>query len=288
LHGTFTAVSGQYGYLVKVATPPACLRQITIVTRFQMNPRALPALATGTNELTYKAGPSQERWPVPVVVSRMEQFADRAENLRYVSEQAQGFLAAPNAAPAEVTFKLAAPDSVPISGFDAGGRFLDIRNREAPDKFTAEVRQTAYESPVPPASRSATLAWSVAPDGPYTELWRYTPDLKWKDGIPIDRTLLWPEVFRTVRSLPAGTRQVYVRYRLSGVALDSLRLAVVAPSDQRSPLLEITHLWHEGAAARSHVERIPEPWRERPYKVQTGGGGITNDAVIFYCPPPQP
>ena len=27
-------------------------------------------------------------------------------------------------------------------------------------------------------------------------------DLKWKDGVPIDRTLRWPEVFREVRVLP--------------------------------------------------------------------------------------
>ncbi|HET9321359.1 MAG TPA: hypothetical protein VFO27_16335, partial [Bryobacteraceae bacterium] len=83
-----------------------------------------------------------------------------------------------------------------------------------------------------------------------------------------------------------NTRRVYVRYHLKGMALDNLRLAAVSPAQSRSPLLEVTHLWHEGSQARSHVERITEPWRERRYSVQTGAGApIANDALILYCPP---
>jgi hypothetical protein len=135
----------------------------------------------------------------------------------------------------------------------------------------------------------ASLAWSLAQGGPYTELWHYDPDLKWKDGVHIDRTLRWPEVFHEVRGLPAGARRVYVRYRVQGMALDSLRLASISAEEHRSPMLEVTHLWHEGSAARSHVERIAEPWRERQYPVRTGATAhITNDAVILYCPPGKP
>jgi len=78
---------------------------------------------------------------------------------------------------------------------------------------------------------------------------------------------------------------VYVRYLLRGVALDSVRLAVISPEQLRSPVLEVTHLWHEGNQARSHVEKIGEPWREHQYGVQTGAAAITNDALILYCPP---
>jgi hypothetical protein len=54
-------------------------------------------------------------------------------------------------------------------------------------------------------------------------------------------------------------------------------------------VLEVTHLWHEGSVARSHVERIAEPWRERQYSVRAGATAqISNDAVIFYCPPANP
>ncbi len=66
-HGTLTAVSGQYEYLVKVTSVGAGvqLKQIQIVTRFEMNPRTLPALAAGVNQLIYRAGPpnSARRYP---------------------------------------------------------------------------------------------------------------------------------------------------------------------------------------------------------------------------------
>jgi len=284
-HGVLTSISGHYGYLLKILTPVQISR-LTITTRFQMNPRTLPALAGGTNELVYSAGPAEQRQPVPIAPESIEKFAHRADNVRYVAEQSQGFLAARDAKPAAVVFELAAPGGAFISGFDAGGRFLDIRNGEAPDKFTAEVRGTAYEAEVPPEHRKAWLEWSVSPDGPYTELWHYDPLLQWKDGTPIDRTLRWPEIFRQVRSLPPGTRHVYVRYRLEGIALDSLRLTVISPQERQSPLVEVTHLWHEGSDARSHVERISEPGREHRYTVRTNKAAlVTNDAVILYCPP---
>jgi hypothetical protein len=286
-HGTLTAVSGRYGYLLKVAGMAAGgqLQHIQIVTRFEMNPRTLPALVAGANQLAYRGGSAERRWPIPVALDQFDRFARHAENVQYIAEQAQGFLAPRDALPGEITFELSAAGDAPIRGIDAGGRFLDIRNREAPDKFTAEVRQTAYESKVPEAERTASLGWSVNPDGPYTEMWRYDPGLKWKDGIPIDRTLRWPEVFRQVRGLPEGTRRVYVRYRLRGVALDSVRLAAISPEAQRSRILEVTHLWHEGKRARSHMERISEPWREHEYVVRTASAAIKNDALILYCPP---
>lgn len=288
-HGALTAVSGRYEYLVKIKTPATGtpLKQLTLVTRFEMNPRTLPALAAGTNELVYHAGAAQQCWPVPIEMERIEQFA-RVVNARYVAEQAQGFLAPQDSQPAEIVVELTAPGGRVLSGFDAGGRYLDIRRSEAPDKLTAEVRSTAYETDVPADKRTASLDWSLTPGGPYTELWHYDPDLKWKDGVPIDRTLRWPEVFREVR-LPGGAQRVYVRYRLYGMALDSLRLAAISAEEAKSQALEVTHLWHEGSVARSHVERIAEPWRDRQYSLRTGAAArVSNDAVIFYCPPANP
>lgn len=285
-HGSLTAVSGKYAYLVKVTRPGAGgrLRQMQVVTRFEMNPRTLPALAAGVNDVVYRAGPAEERWPVPVTLDQVERFSERAANVQYVAEQAQGFLAPRDQKPAEITFTLEAPDGAPIRGIEAGGRFLDIRKGEAPDKFTAEVRKTAYDPQVAPAERTASLGWSLNPDGPFTELWRYDPALQWRDGIAIDRTLRWPEVFRQVRELPAGTRRAYVRYQLRGLALDSVRMAAISPAEARSPAIEVTHLWHEGGMARSHVEKIGDPQGEHAYSVRTGAAAITNDAVILYCP----
>ena len=89
--------------------------------------------------------------------------------------------------------------------------------------------------------------------------------------------------------LPGGAQRVYVRYRLYGMALDSLRLAAISAEEAKSQALEVTHLWHEGSVARSHVERIAEPWRDRQYSLRTGAAArVSNDAVIFYCPPANP
>jgi hypothetical protein len=285
-HGILTAVSGRYGYLVKVTREGAGtrLKRIQIVTRFEVNPRTLPALRLGDNHLVYRAGPAEQFWSVPVELNALDRFTKHTENVQYIAEQAQGFLAPRGVAPAEITFELRAPGGESVAGFEAGGRFLDIRNGEAPDKFTAEVRRTGYESTVPPGERRASLAWATEPEGPYTEIWRYDLHLAWKDGIAIDRTLRWPEVFREVRGVPAGTRRVYVRYQLHGVALDSLRLAVISLGEGRSPVLEVRHLWHEGREARSHAERVTEPWREREYTVKTRAEPIVNDAVILSCP----
>src|SRR5207245_2576921 len=109
-NGVLTAVSGHYGYLVRIKTPAsgAPLKQLTLVTRFEMNPRTLPALAAGTNELVYRAGPAQQRWPVPIEMERIEQFAS-VVNARCVAEQAQAFLAPRDSQPAEIVFELAAP-----------------------------------------------------------------------------------------------------------------------------------------------------------------------------------
>ena len=52
----------------------------------------------------------------------------------------------------------------------------------------AGMRRTAYRSEVPPEHRKAWLEWALNPEGPYTELWHYDSDLKWKDDTPIDRT----------------------------------------------------------------------------------------------------
>ncbi|HEY3130515.1 MAG TPA: hypothetical protein VGL91_13725 [Acidobacteriota bacterium] len=288
-HGVLTAVSGKYGYLVRVnMLGPGSLeairvKDIAITSRFQLNPRVLPELSGGRNELFYRPGPQWQRRSIPVMLDRVAQFALRIVNARYVAEQGQGLLLPVGGQRAEVVFELSAPDGSEISGFDASCRFLDIRDGLAPDKFTAEVRKTELklEAPI-----SGSVAWSLSPTGGYKTLWQYEPNLHWKDGEAIDRTLRWPEVGRQVRALPAGTKRAYVRYQLEGMALDNLSLAVLSPAERSSSSgLEITHVWTTGGQQKSHVERIQKPWMENSYIVDTGPiDMLSNQAVIFYCP----
>ena len=161
---------------------------------------------------------------------------------------------------------------------DAGARFLDLRDGLAPDKFTAEVRHVA---PWPAAGivQAASLAWSTSEEGPFQPLWEYAPNLNWKDGDKIDRTLRWPEVDRSVRQLPKGTRKVYVRYRMQGLAMDSPRLAVVRDGAV-SGALQVTHVWSENGKRRERLLLLHG--KVGRYRIDIPRGiAPVNEALIF-------
>ena len=166
-----------------------------------------------------------------------------------------------------------------LSGFDAGGRFLDLSGSLAPDKFTAEVRKVAA---LPVKRPAASIAWSKSPRGPFQTIWEYDPRLTWKDGIPIDRTLRWPEVDRHVDL--SGARDVYVRYRIEDMGLDSLRGALETQGAASSSVVEVTHIWKEDGVTTTKTLRIPAGTTEYRYTIEIPRGAkIVNDTVIFEC-----
>ncbi len=293
-HGSLTAISGQYQYLVrlKFAGPGAAesirLSNIRIVSRFQVNPRTLPHLEPGINQLSYHAGPALVRRVFPVRIEQLRDCAFHTEAVKSIREVGQDILWPDEGKTGEIVFELSSPDGSQLAGFDIGARFLDLRDGLAPDKFTAETRTTRLgrKSAAPGPSPKASLEWSTLPDGDFASLWEYDPQLRWKDGIAVDQVLRWPEVDRRIRSLPAGTRKIYARYRFSGMGMDSPRLAVLTAAPSASQVLEITHQWYSGGQLQSRVERIEHPNSSRSYQIDTGSGRqIVNHAVTFYCPP---
>jgi hypothetical protein len=115
-------------------------------------------------------------------------------------------------------------------------------------------------------------------------LWTFDPNLKWKDSVPIDRTLLWPEVDLHVRQLPARTNQVYVRYRFCGMAIDDFRLAAVRPAAKSSPL-SIIHVWYENGTERRHVQHVPQSEQPLSYAIEIPkSAAVENNALIYECP----
>jgi hypothetical protein len=207
--------------------------------------------------------------------------------VRCVLEKGQGILWPNGAIAAQIVYELSAPDGVPLSGFDAGARFLDLRDHLAPDKFTAETRPTVLGRK-PSGDPGASMAWSLSPGTGYQILWEYNPNFVLKDGAPISQALRWPEVDRQVRSLPAGTRKIYVRYTLKEMGMDSPRLAVISPRRDTPSGLEIIHEWTVDGRAGKHVERIEDGRIGRSYVVNIPAGGkVSNRAVTFYCPAPQ-
>lgn len=277
-HGARTAISGLYGYLLRVSLRGAAdVRDLKITTRFQLNPRTLPELESGANRLLYTSAPPVRRTELSIRLPG----SPEVRNARWFEEAGQGFFIPSTTEPGAVTFEIASPDQAPLSGFEAGGRFLDLAGGMAPDKLTAEVRRTSAQ--LPRSSPLGELEWALAKEGPYRRLWSYTPEPRWLDGERISRLLRWPEVDERVDSVPAGTRRVFVRYCIAGLALDSVRIAVLTREAQPSSKLEITHIWREGGRERRHVETIRDASLRHPYTVDAGAG-VTNEVVILRCP----
>ena len=277
-HGARNAVSGTYGYLVRITrSGGARIDDLTLTTRFQLNPRTLPELAAGNNEIDYSSS-SLRRWELrepPLVM----------QNAARVVSGGQGYFANLNAGPGNLVFALEAPDGGEINGFDVGGRFLDLSDGLAPDKFTAELRKVTPWPVGPDPQQSASIAWSESVSGPYRALWTFDPKLEWKDGDPIDRTLRWPEVDRQLRDLPKGTRRVYVRYQMQGLAVDALRMATIRSGLISASPLRITHLWKENGTQRQQVEDIGPHRTHARYRIKTKpDAAVLNDALILECP----
>jgi len=276
-HGSRNAVSGTYGYLVRVRRSGGDMRVLTLTTRFQLNPRTLPELKAGRNELQYRSSDT-ERWEL---IPHALQIYDAA----LVTAAGQSYLANTKDEAGDAIFELQAPDGGPITGFDAGARFLDLRDGLAPDKFTAEVRKVA---PWPGSSRpqSASVSWSERPEGPYRTLWIYDPQVKWKDSDAIDRTLRWPEVDCPVRGLPPGTRRVYVKYQMNGLAMDSSRLAVLRERMQSGSTLQITHVWQENGKRRDRIEQVSSRAKSKGYGIDVPAGAtVVNEALVLESVP---
>ena len=235
-------------------------------TRIQLNPRTLPALGAGRNDLVYKAGPAIVRRAITSAPSHVA-------NARYVSDGAQGYWVPAAEGTGEFTFRLPGP----MVGFEAGGRFLDLSSGLAPDKFTAEVRKVTA---LPATHAEAAIAWSKSPDGPFQTIWEYDPHLKWRDGIAIDRTLRWPEVDRHIA---VSAAEIYVRYRIRDLAIDNFRLAVETNGRGESAI-DVTHVWRENETAKRRTQRIPAGSGSYQYVVEIPSGvKVVNEAIIFEC-----
>ncbi len=292
-HGTLSIISGRYEYLVRlrlsgpgnVDSPQ--IKDLLLTSRFQLNPRTLPQIAAGRNEMIYRAGQTEEWRSFSPSLEQIHNIAYKSKNVRTVSESGQTFLWPAGEMPAELVFELQSPDGKGLTGFEAGARFLDLRGGLAPDKLTAEVRHTRF----PAASRAshripkASLSWSANPEGPYTDLWEYRNDMKWLDGQPVLQQLCWPEVDRSVRDLPSSLRKVYLRYSFSDMGLDSPRWNVISPAPAGSSPLEITHQWNADGRLREQVERIDHSETKHSYSFNVEkAADLRNHAIIFYCP----
>ncbi len=133
---------------------------------------------------------------------------------------------------------------------------------------------------IPSTHAAASIAWSKSADGPFQTLWEYDPHLTWKDGIAIDRMLRWPEVDR--HAAVSGAPEIYVRYQIRDLAVDSFRLAEEKPGSGKLSALEVTNVWTEDGMAKTHTERIAAGASNHPYSIDIPAGAkVVNQAIIF-------
>jgi hypothetical protein len=283
-HGIRTAVSGRYGYLARLTkSPGTAVGSVLLTTWIQLNPRTLPELAEGRNELMFSAGSPQVRTQLNVAAADARKTAHRVTGAGYVEAEGekggQGYWIPSGDQPAEFVFHLVSPDGKPLTGFDAGGRFLDLSTGLAPDKFTAEVRKV---QPVSSYRAAASIEWSQSPNGPFQTIWEYDSKLAWKDGVVIDRTLLWPEVDSHVET--GGAKEIYVRYSARGLAVDDFRMALETAGGPSSSALQITHQWKENGVVKSASRIIPPGTKHVDYTVVTmRGAKIVNESLVLEC-----
>ena len=273
-HGRLTAVSGSYGYKVRITRTggaAASVSAVRLISRIQLNPRTLPVVQPGRNTFSYSSAAPLVRTADPVPLSSAEMH-----DFEVVTQKGQEYLLPAPGKAGEVTYCLQSGDHRTIAGFDAGVRMLDLRNGLAPDKLTAEVRHTDRTGGSGPAS----IAWSTSPDGRFKELWQNPEELRWLDGKAEARLLLWPEVLRSVSDLPSGTKRIYVRLRSSGPAFDSVRMAVYAKGEPAAGSLDITQVWTERGVRKEHVQRVNAASLSQQFIVDAGAD-VRNTAVIF-------
>lgn len=238
-------VAGRPGYLLKAEwTGEARLRSLELTTMTQVNPRTLPALRLGRNEL---AAVSDEGLETVVFHPRLT--ADALEREFHKA-----------------------------SDWQAVARPHD----QEPTIRSLEKAELIVRCPVPRAIRAVrmaatTLIMEPCPSGAlvmeasfdHGETWRKLGETRWS-GAPYDERLS----FET-RDIPEGTREVWLRYRASrsGVGLINIVAEVgYEPAGGFMPY-DLVYAWDEYRdgewLARSHVERVESA--SHRYVIDVGG-----------------
>lgn len=267
-HGRLTAVSGKYGYKVRItrSDDDVDVRNLLLTTRFQVNPRTLPALEPGDNALVYRSGSALMTQNRSI---GLESLA--SSSLRIVDENSQKLLCPASDKEGEAVLRLSG-----IKGFGFGARFVDVSKGLAPDKLTAETRRTAVST----KPGTASIEWSPSADGPWHKLWSLPQRPVWRDRDPVERTLNWPEAFVGISELPDGTASAYVRVQSSGPCIDNIRLSELRQSGRPAGTLKITHTWLEEGARKQHVQNLDATNPAQGYQVKAGKS-VENVAVSF-------
>ncbi|MGI4852494.1 MAG: hypothetical protein ACRYF4_00440 [Janthinobacterium lividum] len=280
-HGQHNAVAGTYGYLLRVRTdtaaPDGSIPGLVIRSVFELNPRTLPDLQPGKNHMDVTTAEFQRR-ELPVQARSALRSALSAKNVEFHEEGGQGYLRNEDGQVGELIFALDSRGKGDLNAVDAGGRFLDLSQGLAPDKLTAETRKVKPWPTGTSQPRTATVAWSTAPTGPWTEVWSFDSRTEWPDGAVTPLKLQWPQVDRTISGISNGAAAIYVRYRLQNLALDDIRLATMTLPRTRAQALQVTHCWTENGNSMQQTNMLAG--FPASYDVQTSATALIRPVSI--------
>ena len=287
-HGQLTPISGKYNYLVRIEILPnreydkVGVHNILIKSMIQHNPRTLPGLTTGENKLIVTYGDQVELQSLRPDISRIGQFADKIDNVKYVCDENQGFLVPENNQKGTIIFKIKAPDDGIIKRIQVGGRFLKCTDI-APDKYTSEIRNTDcgfnYENDIYKASISTLEDDSLT----FQNIWQFDKKIIWKNNRPVKKYLRWPEVDKTI-NFKSSVKTCFVKYNMQNLALDKIRINVFYQHSQPIEISKnviITHTWQEDGLEKTFTETPSPETGNHSYTIGLLGNKIINKSLTI-------
>jgi hypothetical protein len=248
-------VKRRYGYQVRLRLKSGAeVNGLRIDTYFQLAQAALPALARGTNIMTFgldEAGEMVE-WTVPTWESEQAftSSAWKLDNLKWTGQWTEAVQPADRSREGSVTFEIKAPPGKVLTrvSADVGGSMNNTGEQVPEDRidvFGSAGNPTAFR-----------LLGSVqAP--PYGEHWtrRLAVKMTFGRGQPVRRAYLRVRMFSKVRAALSDMR---IRYFVRDEN----------PRSNQSDRLVITHAWLEDGRIKSFEKRGPGPGDT--YTVTTG------------------
>jgi hypothetical protein len=287
-HGQLTAIAGKYNYLVRIELLPDAQNDIVgfshiiIKSRILQNPRILPTLQPGENNLMVTYGEQAELQTLRPDISQIDKVALKIKNVKYVFEEDQGFLRPDINQSGTIIFKIKAPCDGFIQRLQIGGRFLKLE-KIAPDKLTAEIRKIRSGFNYEDDNYQALIRVSDNDSLSYKKIWEFDKKIIWRNGRPIKQFLRWPEVDQTVY-FKTPVKSCYVEYQLQNIVLDKIRFNLIYQRSKHvemSQKMVINHVWQEDGIEKVHTEIVRPNRGNCSYTIGISGKKIVNKSLTI-------
>ena len=250
-------VAGRYSYLLKLTLKgkpdEAIVRSLKLTTWVQLAPAALPALASGKNQMAFRTGDHyglQTR-----VVEIRPNAANDIDFLKYVVLPPNEYDPKSRSSRIKGSFvvRVSAPPNAKVAWFSAGGSFQTHQKENA--------RKT-----------NSSVAYAVGSPENFVEFYRA--------NVPLDNEHWHYNADREVR-LEQPTENVYVRYT-GDPAINNIRIYAHCLDDQpaKSSRVQVKHVWSEDGQSKNFETTLDA---DGQYNVNVAGNPV-NESIEIAVP----